>query len=155
MAAVLLAAGASVVSCNREAKREPRMTPASAYTPIENKDRNPTDRNDANRLSLVDEGAVSDRGVGIRAAVGAIASARCDHEAKCNNIGADKKYKSADECNRSMVDTHRDALDDCHEGVGRAQLSECLSSIRDEDCESPFQSLDRVITCRSAKLCLD
>ncbi len=88
-------------------------------------------------------------------AIRAIPAARCEREQKCNNIGADKKFKSSSECMKSIRDNWKDDLNsrECPGGVVQKELDECLSAIRSEDCNSPFDTLGRVMACRESDIC--
>lgn len=86
-----------------------------------------------------------------------IASARCEREARCNNIGADKKFASSDNCEDSIRSEWAQDLNayDCPKGVVENELNECLTAIRDEDCNSPFDTLGRVSACTAGQICAD
>jgi len=87
--------------------------------------------------------------------VQAITEARCMREEKCGNIGADKDYASKSACQTKISADWRDELNayDCPGGVVSKELSECLAEIKNEDCASPFDTLGRVVACRSSDLC--
>jgi hypothetical protein len=89
-------------------------------------------------------------------AVSSIATARCDRELKCNNIGTNKTYLSTDECITKLQNDKRTALNanDCPQGVSDKDLASCLKSIREEDCGNPLDSISRLTTCRSGAMCL-
>ena len=88
-------------------------------------------------------------------AVSAITAARCEREQKCNNIGADKKFKTTNDCMTSIRDNWKDDLNarECPGGVVQKELDECLEAIRTEDCNSPFDTLGRVFACRESDIC--
>lgn len=89
-------------------------------------------------------------------AVSSIATARCDRELKCKNIGANKTYLSTDECVTKMQNDKRTAVNpqECPQGVSDKDLASCLKSIREEDCGNPLDSVSRLAACRSGALCL-
>jgi len=89
-------------------------------------------------------------------AVSSIATARCDRELKCKNIGTNKNYLSTDECITKMQNDKRTALNEheCPGGVSDKELAGCLKSIREEDCGNPLDSVSRLANCRSGALCL-
>jgi hypothetical protein len=122
-----LALTAAVASCAKKNESEPRYSPAS-------------------------RGAQSnDR------SISAITNERCDRELRCGNIGADKRYGSRDECVRKLNDSGYDSLGptECRTGIDQGELSQCLQSIRSEDCNSPLDTLERIAACRSGELCKD
>jgi hypothetical protein len=84
-----------------------------------------------------------------------IADARCEREQKCGNIGADKDYTSKQLCTQKISEEWRDELNtyECPGGVVTKELSECLDEIKNEDCSSPFDTLGRVVACRSSDIC--
>jgi hypothetical protein len=92
-----------------------------------------------------------------RSAARNIAGARCDREAKCNNIGPDKKYASDDACEDQIRADWANDLNayDCPGGVVDKELEECLNAIRNEDCNSPFDTLSRVSECMASQICAD
>lgn len=90
-----------------------------------------------------------------RSAVNAIAEARCDREERCRNIGADAKFASKSGCLERVHAEWADELNarDCPGGVREIELDECLEDIRDEDCNNPFDSLERMLSCGTAEIC--
>lgn len=94
---------------------------------------------------------------GTSSATESIAEARCAREATCNNIGADKKFSSSDDCMARIRDDWRDDLNsrECPGGVNQTELNECLTEIRNEECSSPFDTLSRVAACASGQICID
>lgn len=90
-----------------------------------------------------------------QAAVDQITAARCEREAKCNNIGQDKTYASTDACRQKISEDWRDELNtyDCPGGVVVKELKECLEEIQNENCDSPFDTLGRIVACRSSDIC--
>lgn len=86
-----------------------------------------------------------------------IASARCDREARCSNVGADKKFASEENCQNSIRSEWAQDLNayDCPKGVVEKELNECLTAIRDEDCNSPFDTLGRISACTVGQICAD
>jgi hypothetical protein len=88
-------------------------------------------------------------------AVFTITQARCDHEARCSNVGSGKKYESLSDC---MTKTRADWRDDlnareCPRGVVWTQLSTCVDQIRAESCANPVEKLESVLACRTVDLC--
>jgi hypothetical protein len=113
-------------------------------------------RNDDDSVRNTDEPSVQQGGLSAALAVKSIVGARCSREARCNNIGADRKYSSAAECNSKLSEDRKDDLnmDDCPRGVSQKELSECLAEIKNEDCNNPLDSLGRLAACRSSDLCM-
>jgi uncharacterized protein DUF6184 len=84
-----------------------------------------------------------------------LAEARCAREARCDNVGPDKKYSTVDDClMRTRADWESDLnARECPGGVNQKQLDECLSEVRSEDCNSPLDTLERVAACTSGQIC--
>jgi hypothetical protein len=88
-------------------------------------------------------------------AVESISEARCARESRCENIGPDKRYSSMEDCVARVREDWRDDLDAraCPSGVNESQLNECLGAIRQEECSSPFDTLERVAACTASQIC--
>jgi hypothetical protein len=86
-----------------------------------------------------------------------LAKARCEREQRCNDVGADRKYSSSDDCLTRVRADWKDDLNahECPGGVNQVRLDECLTAVRQEECGHPFSTLDRVATCRSGAMCED
>jgi hypothetical protein len=89
------------------------------------------------------------------AAASAIAAARCEHEAACNQIGPGHNYATADACTAAFSSS---ALSDlkghpCPGGIDSNQVAACASILKRESC-LPLSSLSRMYTCRPAALCI-
>jgi hypothetical protein len=97
--------------------------------------------------------------VGARAATASaaesIAKSRCEREQRCDNIGGDKKFSSMDDCLTRVRTDWKDDLNarECPGGVNRPELDECMSEIRNEDCSSPVDTLERVAACTTGQIC--
>jgi hypothetical protein len=92
-----------------------------------------------------------------RSAVREISDARCDREQRCENIGADRKYATRDVCEQSITNDWADDLNgfECPNGIVAAKLDECIAAVRDEDCGSVLDALDRFTSCSAADICAD
>lgn len=84
-----------------------------------------------------------------------IARSRCEREQRCGNIGGDKKFSSTDDCLTRVRSDWKDDLNarECPGGVNHTQLDECLTEIRNEDCSSPLDTLERVAACTAGQIC--
>ncbi len=89
-------------------------------------------------------------------AVSSIATARCDRELKCNNVGTNKTYLSTDECVTKMQNDKRTGLNanECPQGVSDKDLASCLKAIREENCGNPLDSISRLTACRAGAMCV-
>jgi recombination DNA repair RAD52 pathway protein len=89
------------------------------------------------------------------ASVKSITEARCMREEKCGNIGPGQDYASTSACQQKISADWRDELNayDCPGGVVAKEFNECIEEIKNEDCSSPFDTLGRVVACRSSDLC--
>jgi hypothetical protein len=111
--------------CNKESEAAPPMSPASAP--------NPAARNAGEEL----------------------ASARCDQEQRCNNIGSAKKYGSREHCMTVMRDDAAKSVNHCRNGIDQEDLRECLTDIQGQNCGNPFESAMSSKNCSMDDLCLD
>ncbi|HEU5076462.1 MAG TPA: DUF6184 family natural product biosynthesis lipoprotein [Polyangiaceae bacterium] len=84
-----------------------------------------------------------------------ITQARCMREEKCGNVGKDEDYASVSICQQKIGADWRQELNsyDCPGGVVTKELNECLEEIKNEDCASPFDTLGRIVACRSSDIC--
>lgn len=84
-----------------------------------------------------------------------ITEARCMREEKCGNIGPDEDYASISVCQQKIGAEWQNELNsyDCPGGVVVKELNECLEEIKNEDCKSPFDTLGRIVACRSSDIC--
>jgi hypothetical protein len=84
-----------------------------------------------------------------------LAQVRCEREERCNNVGPDGKYVSRESCVSKLAAEKYDDLNlsQCPGGLDQKELGECLAEIRNEDCNSPLDTLGRLAACRSSDLC--
>lgn len=86
-----------------------------------------------------------------------IASARCEREQTCGNIGDNKSYSSSQDCLARIRADWKDDLNarECPGGVNNHELNECLQQIRAEACGNPFDTLARITECTSGQICIE
>jgi hypothetical protein len=101
------------------------------------------------------EGSQAQARTAVASAVDSIVAARCDREARCNNVGQGREYASKDACATRIRAEWRDELNfaECPGGIDSKELNECLQEIRNDDCNNPFDTLGRIVACRSSDLC--
>ena len=89
-------------------------------------------------------------------AIARIVAARCAREAACNNVGADKRFTSGEVCTQKVKADMRDDLNakDCPRGIDQKELNECLTEIKNENCNNPIDMIGRLAACRTSDLCL-
>ena len=92
-----------------------------------------------------------------RSAAQQIAEARCEREQACGNVGDDKTHPSVAECSARIQDDWKEDLNarQCPGGINQAQLNECMTKIRAEDCGNPFDTLARITECTSNQICIE
>lgn len=92
-----------------------------------------------------------------RSAAEQLAEARCQRERQCGNIGNDKTYSSTQDCLARIQSDWKDDLNSrqCPGGINQEQLDECMSEVRSEDCNNPFDTLARVSECTKAQICIE
>jgi len=155
-----LIVGLSLAACERrtepprETERAPYQEPVREAKP----DTTPTDRTTTDRTTERNEPARPGTTAATAqnsSAVASITQARCDREARCNNIGNGKKYESRDECVMKTRTDWRDDLNarECPNGVVSSQLASCVSQIKDENCTNVVEKLETMMACRTADLC--
>lgn len=85
-----------------------------------------------------------------------LATARCDREVSCNEVGAGKKYADHDACIREAGQNARGTLrvDECAT-LDPSKLSSCLNDIKNERCSNPLDLLETVTSCTRSKLCVE
>jgi uncharacterized protein DUF6184 len=84
-----------------------------------------------------------------------LAEARCSREQRCGGIGDNKSYSSMDDCMSRVRADWKDDLNanECPAGVNSVRLNACLKSVQEEECGHPFETLDRIATCRTGAMC--
>ena len=84
-----------------------------------------------------------------------LAMSRCDRELRCDNIGDGRKYASSADCHERVRADWKDDLDSrrCQDGIDERELGECLSEIREENCDNAFDTLSRLTQCSRAQIC--
>lgn len=91
----------------------------------------------------------------IGTAVDNLATARCDRELRCNNVGTGRRYDTKDACMSSLRSNQQQDLNlsACPGGVDQKELQECLEEIRKDDCNNPLDNLTRLAACRKTDMC--
>jgi hypothetical protein len=90
-------------------------------------------------------------------ALDALASARCERELRCENIGAQKSYGSMDSCRAEVRSEWQKGFDaeTCTGGIVEEKLNGCLAQLRDEKCDHPIATLGRMGACQPGAMCND
>jgi len=85
-----------------------------------------------------------------------IASARCDHEDKCGNIGAGKKYEKRELCKEAMRGKTAPELTayKCPLGIDQKQLDACFKQLREQSCSFSLAHLFSANECSESALCI-
>jgi hypothetical protein len=87
-------------------------------------------------------------------AVEAIAVARCDREARCDNLGDRKMYSDRAAClNEVRVQVDYDTTEGCVSGVNQANLAACLDQMKTVECAKPTDQSAPLTACRAGALC--
>lgn len=113
------------------------------------------DRVDMRNDDKTGEGPIDKKTTANDPSIRSIATARCDREQTCNNVGADKKWATRDAC---LADLSEDLVDElnlseCPGGVVQKELDECLAEIKNESCNNPIDKIERFAACRESDLC--
>ncbi len=162
-------AALAVVGCNRDENKRNVGTPV-VNEPSATEQRRAEERRAEERRAeerRAEERTPGERSIGggptepgVRttpaSALASIATARCDREVRCKNVGVKEKYASREECVTKMKEDKRDDINakDCPAGISEKELNNCLQSIRTEDCGNPLDAISRLSACRSGALCL-
>jgi Family of unknown function (DUF6184) len=90
-------------------------------------------------------------------ALASIATARCDRELRCKNIGPNEKYLSTSECVSKLQNDKRSDINaqECPGGISDKALTSCLQAVREEDCNNPLDAISRLTACRTGNLCIE
>jgi Family of unknown function (DUF6184) len=101
-------------------------------------------------------GVTAPQGEADATVVDRLASARCDQEQSCNNIGPGAKYGSRGVCMEQIHGSLANDLNEykCPRGLDSIGVDRCMAAIRSEECSHPFDTLTRYDKCRSGALCL-
>ena len=85
-----------------------------------------------------------------------MASARCDREDGCKNVGAGQKFASRDVCVDQMRGSVGNELNpqNCSLGIDRKHFDRCITAIRLEECDHPLDTLARMQKCLMSDMCL-
>jgi hypothetical protein len=89
-------------------------------------------------------------------AVFQLTARRCEREFDCNNVGAGKRYEDNAACEREVSHDLQSELRpaNCTYGVRGDRLNECLQELRNEKCGNPLDTVSRLATCRTGRICL-
>jgi hypothetical protein len=84
----------------------------------------------------------------------AITLARCQLEARCNNVGEEKEYVTEEDCiARLEPGTERELeAGECPRRIPSGRIGACMEAIRQEKCDSP-RDLAHIRECSAAVLC--
>jgi hypothetical protein len=85
-----------------------------------------------------------------------LATARCDREQTCNNIGGGQKYASRSVCMEQMRGSIANDLNayNCPRGIDRNEVGHCVTAIKSEECGNPLDTLARMEKCRTTPMCM-
>ena len=85
-----------------------------------------------------------------------IASARCDREVSCNNLGQGKKFADREACMREGQQNARGTLraDQCP-NIDQGKLSQCVNDIKNQRCENPIDAIDTITSCTRGNICIE
>jgi len=156
-ATTALAVGLAATGCEkrtepaRDTERPPYQEPVREARPTEVRPTSDKTTERAEPVHPVSGTATAQN----ESAVSSITQARCDREARCNNVGSGKKYESREDCVTKTRADWRDDLNarECPNGVVSTQLASCVTQIKDESCGNPVEKLESVLACRTVDLC--
>jgi hypothetical protein len=162
---------AAIPGCTREAEKEPAMQPASGIA-REERSATPVVVDEEPAAVAPDEPGPAPQTAGRLPTVitllagpqrnappahdgsARITSARCKREARCDQIGAGRKYASARDCAEALGADTRGSLDPaCAAEIDALSVDRCLSKIHSLECAVTVDSLERINECRASSLC--
>jgi hypothetical protein len=87
--------------------------------------------------------------------IAVIASNRCEREARCDNIGAGKRYVNMEGCLMELRGSEMNELTTttCPHGVEARALDKCLADVRGQRCDNLPDAFSRINNCARASLC--
>jgi hypothetical protein len=91
------------------------------------------------------------------AIVDRLASARCDREQSCDNVGDGKKFASRHVCMEQLRGSIGNDLNayQCPSGINQSAVTYCVSAISAEECGAhPVETITRIDKCRSGAMCM-
>jgi hypothetical protein len=90
------------------------------------------------------------------AVVDRLATARCDQEQGCKNVGPGDKYTSRNACMDQMRGSIGNDLNgySCPHGLDSDAVDRCMVAIKSEECSHPFDTLMRFDKCRTGPMCM-
>ena len=105
----------------------------------------------------IQTGATSAQKGADQAIVNQLATARCDQEHTCGNIGPGAKFATRDVCMEQLRGSIGNELNayDCPRGLDSNGVDRCMAAIKSEECNHPFDTLTRYDKCRTGALCLE
>jgi hypothetical protein len=89
-------------------------------------------------------------------AVTQITEARCTREFACDHVGPNRRYANREVCAElvSLDSTDDFTTSDCPRGIDPNRLEHCLTAIKNESCNNPLETLERLAACRTGAVCL-
>ncbi len=177
-AGIALLAASTVFGCGHEKNREPAMTPASS-TEQQQQQRvqyraqdetwteestMPSAEQSGNRQGQGMQQGTEQQGSTDQSQPGMassshdqalqLAQARCRRESRCNQVGANSKYATQQECEQTLMADNHKTLDACANGMNQANMTECTAAIDSAGCDYAMDRLSDYRECRSESMCL-
>jgi hypothetical protein len=84
-----------------------------------------------------------------------LATARCNRELTCKNIGGGMKWASSDVCMNDFRGSIANELNSytCPGGFDGSGVEHCMAALQNEECSHPLDTLQRLEKCRTEALC--
>jgi hypothetical protein len=84
-----------------------------------------------------------------------IATARCEREVRCGDVGPGLRYETREQCFNTLrvVETSDLAPARCPQGVTREGVDRCLADVRGQRCDNIMENLDWANDCTRSALC--
>ncbi len=82
-----------------------------------------------------------------------LSEALCGRASRCDQVGENKKYSSAEDCQSKMMDEGKKLLQECSLGLNKTALAKCTTAIESKGCDAKMNSLSDVEQCTTSSLC--
>jgi hypothetical protein len=85
----------------------------------------------------------------------ALTEARCKQQQRCERVGPQKKYATAEECVAKIQEEWKSGLAsrECTQGTNSSALDRCITEIRMQDCSATDDPLSQLGACEVDELC--
>lgn len=155
---LLASAGILVAGCEHPDERNVATAspaPASAPEPVSHPTMSPAP-SPAPAQAPRAMGATNVQPGSVATVIERLATARCNREQTCDNVGNGKKYASRQVCMEQLRGGIANDLNpyQCPGGIDGAAVDACISAVGAEECGAhPIEAITRIDKCRNGAMC--